>query len=152
MYRALLDAAAIARWRVPVGMTAVVHEFAPHQNGSFRVSLTYETSDGVGKTDRHTDTYHGHFVELVENEKVVEAIEFETADPAMRGQMTVTTILTDANDGTDVVVIHDGIPSGVSLADNETGTGMALANLATLLEAGSLDWRLVASRVEPCSA
>jgi uncharacterized protein YndB with AHSA1/START domain len=134
----MLDATAIARWRVPIGMTAVVHEFASQQNGAFRVSLTYETADGVGKTDMRTDTYRGHFVELVENEKVVEVIEFETTDPTMRGQMRVTTILTDADGGTDVVVIHDGIPPGVSLADNETGTGMALANLATLLEPGSL--------------
>ncbi len=70
------------------------------------------------------------------NEQVVEVIEFETADPALRGTMTMATTLTDADGGTDVVVVHDGIPDGVPAADNETGTRMALANLARLVEAG----------------
>ena len=52
------------------------------------------------------------------------------------GQMTITTTLTDAAGGTEVVVVHDGIPSKVSAADNETGTRMALAKLAALVEAG----------------
>jgi hypothetical protein len=72
----------------------------------------------------------------VPNEQVVEVIEFETADPALRGTMTMATTLTDADGGTDVVVVHDGIPDGVPAADNETGTRMALANLARLVEAG----------------
>ena len=45
VYRALLDADAVARWRVPDGMTSTVHEFAPHEGGSFRVSLTYDAPD-----------------------------------------------------------------------------------------------------------
>jgi uncharacterized protein YndB with AHSA1/START domain len=52
----------------------------------------------------HTDTYHGHFVELVPNEQVVEVLEFETADPKLRGEMTITTTLADANGGTDVLL------------------------------------------------
>lgn len=48
----------------------------------------------------------------------------------------MTTTLADAEGGTDVLFEHDGIPSGVSPADNETGTRMALANLAALVEAG----------------
>jgi hypothetical protein len=75
-------------------------------------------------------------VELVPNEQVVEILEFETADPKLRGEMTITTTLADANGGTDVVLTHEGIPSGVSTADNETGTRMALARLATLVETG----------------
>lgn len=42
--------------------------------------------------------------------------------------MTMTTTLTDADGGTDVLVVHEGIPDGVPAADNETGTRMALAN------------------------
>ena len=49
--------------------------------------------------------------------------------------MTMTTTLGDADGGTDVLVVHEGIPSGVPATDNETGTRMALANLATLVEA-----------------
>ncbi len=55
-------------------------------------------------------------------------LEFEAADPALAGTMTMTTTLTDADGGTDVLVVHEGIPDGVPAADNETGTRMALAN------------------------
>ncbi|MGW3606883.1 SRPBCC domain-containing protein [Micromonospora sp. NPDC005161] len=135
VYRALLDPDAIARWRVPAGMSSYVHEFDACEGGSFRVSLTYDAPDGAGKSAPHTDTYHGHFLKLVPNEQLVEVLEFETADPALQGTMTMTTTLTDADGGTEVLVVHDGIPDGVPAADNETGTRMALANLAQLVEA-----------------
>jgi len=112
-----------------------VHDFDAREGGSFRVSLTYDAPDGTGKSAPHTDTYHGHFLRLVPNEQVVEVFEFETADPAFRGTMTMTTTLTDAAGGTDVLVVHEGIPDAVPAADNETGTRMALTNLAQLVEA-----------------
>ncbi|MCW3820443.1 SRPBCC domain-containing protein [Micromonospora sp. DR5-3] len=135
VYRALVDADAIARWRVPAGMSSQVHQFDAREGGSFRVSLTYDTIEGAGKSTSRTDTYHGRFLKLVPNEQVVEVFEFETADPAFQGTMTMTTTLTDADGGTDVLVVHEGIPDGVPAADNETGTRMALANLARLVEA-----------------
>jgi uncharacterized protein YndB with AHSA1/START domain len=135
VYRALLDAGAIAQWRVPAGMSSHVHEFDAREGGSFRVSLTYDAPTGTGKSASHTDTYRGHFVKLVPNEQVVEVFEFETADPELRGEMTMTTTLTDADGGTDVLVVHEGIPDKVPPADNETGTRMALAKLAKLTEA-----------------
>jgi uncharacterized protein YndB with AHSA1/START domain len=138
VYRALLDARAIATWRVPAGMTSHVHEFDAREGGSFRISLTYDAPTGTGKTAAHTDTYHGHFVKLVPDEQVVELLEFETTDPELRGEMTNTTTLVDADGGTDVLVVQEGIPGGVSATDNEIGTRMALANLATLVEASSL--------------
>jgi uncharacterized protein YndB with AHSA1/START domain len=73
----------------------------------------------------------------VPDELVVETIDFETANPELRSVMTMTTTLRDAEGGTDVVVQHDGLPAAVSAADNEAGTQMALANLATLLKARS---------------
>jgi uncharacterized protein YndB with AHSA1/START domain len=135
VYRALLDAGAIAQWRVPAGMSSHVHEFDAREGGSFRVSLTYDAPTGTGKSASHTDTYHGHFVRLVPDEQVVEVFEFETADPELRGEMTMTTTLTDADGGTDVLVVHEGVPDKVPPADNETGTRMALAKLAKLTEA-----------------
>jgi hypothetical protein len=66
---------------------------------------------------------------------VVEVSEFETADPTLRGTMTMTTTLTDADGGTDVLIVHDCIPDTVPAADNEMGTRMALAKLAELVEA-----------------
>ena len=135
VYRALLDAGAIAQWRVPAGMSSHVHEFDAREGGLFRVSLTYDAPTEAGKSASHTDTYHGHFVKLVPDEQVVEVFEFETADPELRGEMTMTTTLTDADGGTDVLVVHEGIPDKVPPADNETGTRMALAKLAKLTEA-----------------
>lgn len=137
VYRALLDADAIARWRVPDGMTSQVHEFDPREGGAFRVSLTYEVPGKAGKSSSRTDTYHGHFARLFPDRQVVEVMEFETADPALGRPMTVTTTLTDAHgSGTEVLLVHDGIPASVPPADNEAGTRMALANLAALVEAG----------------
>jgi uncharacterized protein YndB with AHSA1/START domain len=135
VYRALLDAGAIAKWRVPAGMSSRVDEFDAREGGSFRISLTYDAPTDTRKSAPHTDTYHGHFVKLVPNEQVVEVFEFETADPELRGKMTMTTTLTEQLGGTDVLVVHEGIPEKVPVADNETGTRMALANLAKLVEA-----------------
>jgi uncharacterized protein YndB with AHSA1/START domain len=136
VYRALLDARSIATWRVPTGMTSHVHEFDAREGGLFRISLTYDAPTGTGKTTTHTDTYHGRFLKLVTNEQVVEVDEFETTDPTMLGEMTITTTLADADGGTDVLVVYEGLPGGVSATDNETGTRMALAKLAALVEAG----------------
>jgi uncharacterized protein YndB with AHSA1/START domain len=135
VYRALLDARAVATWMVPTGMTSHVHAFDAREGGSFRISLSYDAPGETGKSAPRTDTYYGHFVKLVPDEQVVEVLEFETADPGLRGQMTMTTTLTDAaGGGTDVLVVHEGIPDKVPVADNETGTRMALANLARLVE------------------
>jgi uncharacterized protein YndB with AHSA1/START domain len=115
-------------------MTCVVHELDAREGGSFRVSLTYEAPTATGKTTAHTDTYRGHFARLVPDEQVVEVLEFETAAADLGGAMTMTTNLVDADGGTDVIVLHEGVPGGVSAADNELGTRMALDNLAALVE------------------
>jgi hypothetical protein len=63
-------------------------------------------------------------------------VEFETTNSAMRGEMTITISLADADaGGTDVLAVHDGLPPGVPLADNEAGWRDALAKLAALVEA-----------------
>jgi hypothetical protein len=87
VYRALLDAAAVATWMVPNGMTGYVHSF--------------------------------------------------NADPEMRGEMTVTYMLVDADGGTDVLAVHDNLPPGLSPTHNETGWRMALAKLARFVEKGA---------------
>ena len=136
VYRALLDARAVAHWMVPSGMTATVHEFDPREGGTFRVSLAYDPPTGRGKSSANTDTYHGRFIELVPNERVVETVAFETADPALQGEMTITIALADAGDGTELLAVHDGLPPGVSPTDNEIGWRQSLAKLAALVETG----------------
>src|SRR5438034_11607121 len=86
VYRALLDARAVARWMVPTGMTSHVHAFDPREGGSFRISLTYNEPTGTGKTTAHTDTFHGRFVKLVTNEPGVAAVYFASTDPARRAE------------------------------------------------------------------
>ena len=113
-----------------------MHSFEGREGGTFRISLTYDAPTGAGKTTAHTDTYHGRFVELVPNERVVEVVEFETTDPVLRGEMTITTTLADAEGGTEVLAVHDGLPPGLSTADNEAGWREALEKLAALVEAG----------------
>jgi uncharacterized protein YndB with AHSA1/START domain len=134
VYRALLDARAVATWMVPTGMTSHVHAFDAREGGAFRISLTYDEPTGTGKTTAHTDTYHGRFVKLVTDELVVQAVEFETTDPVLRGEMTITYRLAEGNGGTDVFATHDGLPPGVPRADNEAGWRSSLAKLAAFVE------------------
>jgi uncharacterized protein YndB with AHSA1/START domain len=121
---------------VPDGMTSHVRVFDAREGGAFRISLTYAASTGTGKTSENTDTYHGRFVKLVPDEQVIEKMEFETDDAAMRGEMTVTFTLTDADGGTDLLAVHENLPPGVSPADNETGWRMSLDKLAAFVAAG----------------
>jgi uncharacterized protein YndB with AHSA1/START domain len=138
VYRALLDPHAVERWMVPAGMTSRIHLFEPREGGAFRISLTYDAPTGTGKTSAQTDTYHGRFVTLVPDQREVETVEFETPDPAMQGEMTITIALDDAEGGTAITAVHDGLPPGLSPADNETGWRMSLGKLAALVEADGL--------------
>jgi uncharacterized protein YndB with AHSA1/START domain len=134
VYRVLIDPNAIALWKVPTGMRGHVHAFDARVGGTLRVSLTYDEPTNTGKTTAHTDTYQGRFVELVPNQRIVEIDEFETDDPDLSGEMKITIELADENGGTLVRGTHEGLPPGVSIADNEMGWRMALAKLARLVE------------------
>jgi uncharacterized protein YndB with AHSA1/START domain len=138
VYKACLDADALARWRVPDNMTARMHVFEAREGGRYRMSLTYRdpTQSPAGKTSADTDAFQGRFVELVADEKIVEAIAFESRDSEFAGEMKMTTRLTDAADGTDVTILCEGLPPGIRPEDNETGTRQSLQKLAALLETG----------------
>ena len=131
VYRALTDPALIARWRFPDGMTSVVET---RDDGAFRVTLTYEAPDGRGKTTARSDSYLARFTRLVPDEHVVEVDRFETDDPALAGEMTISVELVDADGGTELRAVHEGVPDAVSPEDNELGWRMALGRLAALLE------------------
>ena len=137
VYAALLDPEAVARWKVPPGMTCEIHAFDPREGGELRLSLTYVDQGRTGKTVGRTDTYRGRFVTLVPDREVVEVDEFETDDPALRGPMTITVSLTDAEGGTLLTALHDGLPPGVPAEANEQGWQESLTRLATLVEAGT---------------
>jgi uncharacterized protein YndB with AHSA1/START domain len=108
VYRALLDRRAVAKWKVPDGMTAYVPVFDAREGGMFRISLKYDAPTDSGKTETNTDTYHGRFIKLVPDEQVVQVDEFETADPALQGEMTSSITLADADGGTDLFAVHKG--------------------------------------------
>lgn len=134
IFRALTDARAVAAWMFPDGMSIQVHGFQPWVGGTFRISLTYEGKLGIGKTSGRTDTYRGRFVDLVADEQVVEVLEFETSDPSLQGEMTITFTLTSVEGGTELLAVHGDVPPGISPVDNERGWSMALARLEALVE------------------
>jgi uncharacterized protein YndB with AHSA1/START domain len=98
--------------------------------------LTYDQAAATGKTSARTDSFHGRFVKLVPDTEIVQVVEFETDDQTMQGEMTITYLLADADDGTDLTGRHEGLPPGVSPADNERGWSMSVDKLATLVEGG----------------
>src|SRR6516164_4055093 len=137
VYEALIDAGAVQQWMVPDTMTSHVHSFDAREGGTFRVSLTYDAPTGTGKTSAQTDTYHGRFVRLVPDTEVVQVVEFETENPALQGEMTITFTLAAADDGgTDLTGLHENLPPGVAPEDNELGWSMSLGKLAVLAETG----------------
>ncbi|WP_067865190.1 SRPBCC family protein [Nocardia shimofusensis] len=134
VYRLLLDGSAVAKWMVPDGMSSEVHEFDAREGGAFRITLTYDDPAAAGKTTGNTDSYRGRFVMLVPGERVVQLVEFDTEDPAVSGSMTISYTLTEVNGGTDLVAVHEDLPSGLSPDENEIGWRMSLAKLAALAE------------------
>ena len=136
IYRALLDPAAVARWRPPTGMRAEVRAFDAREGGTFRISLIYaEPGHRLrGKTSEHADVVRGRFLELVADTRVVELVEFESDDPAFAGAMTVTTTLAVVEDGTEVTIRCDGVPPGIRPKDHAAGIASTLAKLAALTE------------------
>ncbi len=134
IYRALTDPRALAQWRVPDDMTGTIHEFDARPGGTYRMSLTYAHGSRRGKTAAATDTFQGRFAELAQDQRVVELIDFESDDGGFAGTMRLTTSLIDTADGTEVTMLHEGLPAGVRPEDNEVGTLMSLAKLARLVE------------------
>ena len=133
VFWALLDRAAVAAWRVPDGMSGVVHELDARVGGRIRISLTYDDPARAGKSDGATDTYAGRFLELVEDQRVVELVGFEADDPDLAGVITMTTTLRPVDGGTEVTIRLDGMPDAVPADQNETGARMALDKLARLV-------------------
>jgi uncharacterized protein YndB with AHSA1/START domain len=135
VYAALLNPEAVQRWMVPDGMTSHIHTFDAREGGTFRISLVYDASTTAGKTNATTDTFHGRFVELSPDKEIVQTVEFETTDPTMTGEMTITYTLYESDDGgTDLVGVHENLPPGVRPEDNELGWSMSIDKLARLVE------------------
>ncbi len=99
------------------------------------MAFIYEDADaGEGNSSADADILEGRFIELVPEEKIVEAVTFESEDPSLGSTMTITTRLTPVHDGTKVTFVAENVPPGISPVDHKTGMESTLKNLANLLE------------------
>lgn len=136
LYRAFTDPAALEVWRVPGEMTGRVHRFDGRVGGGYEMSLFYPESDEAsrGKTAGREDRFTARFVELTPGRRIVEAIRFDSADPAFSGEMLMAVTLEEEAGGTRVTIEFENIPPGIRPEDNEAGTESSLKKLARLVE------------------
>ena len=135
VYAALGDRAALEAWLPPEGMTGRFEQFDPRPGGSYRLVLTYvDAADAAGKTTADSDIVEARFIELAEGERVVQAAEFVSDDPAFAGTMTMTWQVTAVDDGTRVDITAENVPEGISAEDHAAGLASSLANLARYVE------------------
>ena len=136
LYRAFTDPVALAVWMAPGDMTGEVHRFDDRVGGGYQMSLYYPSSETTarGKTEDREDRYTARFVELTPPRRIVEAITFDTADPAFSGEMIMVVTFEAENGGTTVSILFKDIPSGIRSEDNEVGTRETLEKLARYVE------------------
>jgi uncharacterized protein YndB with AHSA1/START domain len=125
VYRAFLDADALARWLPPNGFTGRVHHLDPRVGGTFRMSFTNFTTG-------HSHAFGGTYLELVPHERIRYTNVFE--DPAMPGEMVTTALLRAVPMGTDLRIEQSGIPAEIPLDACYVGWQESLRFLAKLVE------------------
>jgi uncharacterized protein YndB with AHSA1/START domain len=136
LYAAFLDPAELVVWLPPADMTGKMHAFTAGVGGGYRMSLFYPPSEQGhrGKTAANEDMVDVRFVDLVPSRKIVEAVSFVTADPALMGEMTITITFTPVAGGTDVIFLCENLQPGLRPEDNEIGTRFTLEQLARRFE------------------
>ncbi len=135
VYAALVDLESLTRWLPPDGMSGRFEHFDARPGGSYRLVLTYaDASNAPGKASADTDIVEARFVDIVDGERVVQAVDFVDADPAFAGTMTMTWELAATDAGTRVEIRADDVPSGISAEDHAAGLASSLANLAAFVE------------------
>ncbi|WP_416954614.1 SRPBCC domain-containing protein [Nocardioides sp. T5] len=135
VYAAFVDADALAAWLPPSGMTGELADADLRVGGGFTMTLRYdEVPDGGGKTTERTDVSRVAIDELVEPERVVWGVEFDSDDPETAGRMTMTWTVTARDGGTRVAVDATDVPPGIDADAHQQGLDASLANLAAWLE------------------
>ena len=125
VYRAFLDADAMARWLPPNGFTAKVHHFDAKVGGTFRMSFTnFTTGNSIA--------FGGEYLELVPHERIGYTDKFD--DPNLAGEMRVTIVLRPVSVGTEITIEQAGIPSVIPLEACYLGWQQSLIHLAQLVE------------------
>lgn len=136
VFHALVDREALEAWLAPDGMTARFERFDPRPGGSYRLVLTYLDATYSGaKSTADADVVEARFVEIVPGERVVQAVDFESDDPAFSGTMTMTWAIRSVESGTLVEFVADDVPVGISAEDHAAGMASSLENLADHLGA-----------------
>jgi uncharacterized protein YndB with AHSA1/START domain len=137
VYRAFVDPGALMTWLPPEGMSGRVLLFEPWEGGRYRIELTLlgEGHGLSGKTTERTDVTGGRFLELVPDRRIVQSVEFESADPAFAGTMLMSWTLEPAPGGTGVTVTARDVPPGIPAEDHAAGLASSLDNLAAALRA-----------------
>lgn len=131
VYAALVDPASLVAWLPPDGMSGRFEWFDARPGGSYRLVLTYNDRDThLGKATASSDVVDARFVDLVPGVRVVQAVRFDSGDPAFAGTMTLTWEITPVGDGVLVEITADDVPDGISADDHAAGMSSSLANLA----------------------
>jgi len=125
VYRAFIDAAALAKWLPPNGFTATVHHMEPRVGGSFRMSFTNFSSG-------HQHAFGGDYLELSPNERIRYTDKFD--DPNLPGVMTVTVELKAVFCGTELQVVQEGVPTVIPAEACYMGWQESLVLLGKLVE------------------
>jgi uncharacterized protein YndB with AHSA1/START domain len=125
IYRAFLEADALAKWLPPNGFTCTVHHLEPKVGGAFKMSFRNFTT---GKSH----AFGGKYVELVPGERVRYTDRFD--DPNLPGEIEVTVTLKKVMVGTEVNIVQSGLPDVIPVEACYLGWQESLKNLARLVE------------------
>jgi uncharacterized protein YndB with AHSA1/START domain len=135
VWAALVDPGALTAWLPPGGMTGRFERFDARPGGSYRMVLTYSDAAGApGKATADSDIVEARFVDIVSGERVVQAVDFVSDDPAYAGTMTMTWEVIAADAGTRVNIVAEDVPDGISAEDHAAGLASSLTKLAAYVE------------------
>ena len=125
IYRAFIEADAMAKWLPPNGFTCTVHQMESKVGGSFRMSFRNFTT-GL------SHSFGGQFLELVPGERLRYTDKFD--DPNLPGEMQVTVTLKKVLVGTELTIVQEGVPDAIPVEACYLGWQESLRNLAKLVE------------------
>ncbi|MCM3512590.1 SRPBCC domain-containing protein [Carnobacterium inhibens] len=130
LYQAFMDPNYLVKWLPPESMRGEISLFEPVVGGRFQLTLTYEDEHATqGKTTKNSDVLEGTFVELIPNQKIVEAGVFESDDPAFAGNMVMTWYFEEVEQGAKVTIVAENVPKGIKKDDHIDGLNSTLENL-----------------------
>ena len=126
VYRAFLDADALAKWMAPNGYTGKVHQIDAKVGGSYKMSFT---NFGTGKSH----SFGGKYVELVPNERLRYTDKFD--DPNLPGEIQMSVSVKKVSCGTELNIVQEGVPDVIPAEACYLGWQESLTLLAKLVEA-----------------